>query len=158
MDEEWNLPWEGGCRCGRVRIRLTRPPLLTAACHCSGCQSMSASAFSLTVTVPSDGFEVIQGEPAIGGLHGPDAHHHHCPHCLSWLFTRAEGMDWFVNVRPSTLDDYLWFVPFAEFWTSEKLPWATVPAKHSYEAVPELSAFEPLIAAFAKEGARPGRG
>jgi hypothetical protein len=157
MDDGWNLPWEGGCRCGRVRIRVTKPPLLTGACHCTGCQTMSASAFSLTVTVPSDGFEVIAGEPVIGGLHGPEAHHHHCPHCLSWMFTKAEGMDWFVNVRPSMLDEHRWFVPFAEFWTCEKLPWASTPARHSYETVPELAAFGPLIEAFAQEGVRPGR-
>ena len=47
MDEGWKLPWNGGCRCGAVRLRVTKPPLLAAACHCTGCQSMSASAFSL---------------------------------------------------------------------------------------------------------------
>ena len=40
---------EGGCRCGRVRLRVEAPPLITMACHCTGCQRMSASAFSLTV-------------------------------------------------------------------------------------------------------------
>ena len=69
--DEWKLPWEGGCRCGAVRIRVTRPPMLTGACHCTGCQTMSASAYSLTVTVPADGFEVMKGEPVLGGLKGP---------------------------------------------------------------------------------------
>ena len=91
--DDWKLPWEGGCRCGAVRIRVTKPPLLTAACHCTGCQRMSASAFSLTLSVPADGFEVIEGEPVIGGLHGPQAHHYHCDRCKSWMFTRIEGMD-----------------------------------------------------------------
>jgi len=69
--DEWSLPWEGGCRCGEVRIRVTRPPLLTGACHCAGCQRMSASAFSLTVTLPSDGFELVAGAPVPGGAQGP---------------------------------------------------------------------------------------
>lgn len=55
---------------------------------------MSASAFSLTLTLPSDGFEVLEGKPTIGGLHGAEAHHFHCPRCKSWMFTRAEGFDW----------------------------------------------------------------
>lgn len=155
--DDWNLPWEGGCRCGQVRIRVTKPPILTAACHCTGCQRMSASAFSLTVSLPAAGFEVVAGEPVIGGLHGPDSHHYHCPHCMSWMFTRAEGMDWFVNLRASVLDDRGWFVPFIETWMSEKLPWATTPAKHSFEAVPDLPAFEPLIRAFADSGVGPRR-
>jgi hypothetical protein len=39
-------------------------PLLTMACHCTGCQRMSASAFSLSVAVPSAGFAVKTGEHA----------------------------------------------------------------------------------------------
>ncbi len=156
--DDWKLPWDGGCRCGRVRLRVTKPPLLAGACHCTGCQSMSASAFSLTLSLPADGFEVTEGDPEIGGLHGPDSHHFHCPHCKSWMFTRAEGMDWFVNLRPSTLDGHDWFVPYAEFWTREKLPWATTPAKHSFETVPGLPDFEPLMRDYAAEGARPGPG
>ena len=151
--DEWKLPWDGGCRCGAVRIRVTKPPLLAAACHCSGCQSMSASAFSLSLAVPADGFEAIAGEPVLGGLNRDM--HHFCPACMTWMFTRPLGMDWFVNVRPSLLDDHGWFVPFIETWTSEKLPWAATPARHSFETVPELPAFEPLIAEYAERGARP---
>jgi hypothetical protein len=153
--DDWKLPWEGGCRCGEVRLKVTKPPLLAGACHCTGCQSMSASAFSLTVTLPADGFEVTAGEPVIGGLHGPVSHHFHCPRCMSWLFTRAEGFDWFVNLRVSTLDDHRWFAPFVEVWTREKLPWATTPARHSYETDPSMEDWEMLMNAYAAEGARP---
>jgi hypothetical protein len=64
-------------------------------------------------------------------------------------------MDWFVNLRPTMLDDHLWFVPFVETFTSEMLPWATTPAKHSFETFPDLAGFQPLIEAYAREGARP---
>ena len=150
---EWKLPWEGGCRCGQVRLRVTKPPLLGAACHCTGCQSMSASAFSLSLAVPGDGFEVTQGEPVLGGL-SRDVHWF-CPACMTWMFTRPTGMDWFVNLRPTMLDDHGWFEPYIETFTSEKLPWATTPAKYSFERIPDLPDFEPLIADDQKEGAWP---
>jgi hypothetical protein len=153
--DEWDLPWEGGCRCGAVRIRITKPPLITGACHCTGCRRMSGSAFSLTVSVPGDGLEVTQGEPVPGGLQGPVSHHFHCADCKSWLFTRAEGMDWFVNVRAGALDDDGWVVPFIELWTREKLPWATTPARHSFETVPAPAGFGPLMQAFAEQGPPP---
>jgi len=151
--DEWNLPWEGGCRCGKVRVRVTKPPLLATACHCAGCQQMSASAFSLSLAIPADGFEVTAGEPVLGGLNRDM--HHFCGRCLTWMFTRPPGLDWFVNVRPSLLDDRLWFVPYVETWTSERLPWAETPAKHSFDKMPDLPEFEPLIRAYATEGARP---
>ena len=153
----WDLPWEGRCRCDAVRIRVTKPPLLAGACHCSGCQKMSASAYSLTLSLPADGFEVVAGEPVEGGLGGPVSHHFHCPACKTWLFTRAEGFDWFVNLRPSALDEHGWFEPFVELWTREKLPWAQTGAPHGYETTPEMAEFEGLMKAYAAKGARPGR-
>jgi len=80
-------PLAGGCRCGQVRFRIAAPPIITMACHCTGCQRMSASAFSLSAVIPSAAFLVTQGEPVIGGLHGP-SRHFFCPYCMSWMFTR----------------------------------------------------------------------
>ncbi|KQY12686.1 GFA family protein [Rhizobium sp. Root482] len=143
-----DLPWEGGCRCGQVRLKITAPPILTMACHCSGCQKMSSSAYSLSAAIPADGFSVTDGDPVIGGLHGA-ARHYFCPHCMSWMFTRPEGMDWFVNLRPTMLDDPSGFSPFIETFTSEKLPWATTAAVHSYETFPPMEDYEGLVAEFA---------
>ncbi|MCA1370020.1 GFA family protein [Bradyrhizobium sp. BRP14] len=149
-----NLPWEGGCRCGQVRVKVTAPPLLTMACHCTGCQRMTASAFSLSVAIPSEGFAVTRGEPVIGGLHGA-TRHYFCPHCMSWMFTRPEGMDWFVNLRATMLDDASWFTPFIETWTSEGLSWAATPAVHSYAALPALEDYDGLLREYAEQALKP---
>lgn len=145
-----DLPCEGGCRCGQVRIRIAAPPLLTMACHCTGCQRMSGSAYSLSAAIPSDGFSVTKGDPVIGGMHGA-TRHYFCPHCMSWMFTRPEGLDFFVNVRPTMLDDPGWFVPFIETMTSERLPWATTSAKYSYARWPEMAEFDGLIKEYTAE-------
>jgi hypothetical protein len=152
--QDWKLPWAGGCRCGQTRIAVTAPPLLASACHCTGCQKMTASAFSLTLTIPSAGFAVTAGGPAVGGLHGA-TRHHFCPHCMSWMFTRPEGFDAFVNLRASVLDDHGWFSPYVEMWTQEKLPWANTPAAHSFATQPEFSAYQGLIAEYAERAGRP---
>ncbi len=144
------VPQEGGCRCGQVRLKISAPPIITMACHCTGCQKMSSSAFSLSAAIPAEGFEVIAGEPVIGGLHGA-TRHYFCPHCLTWMFTRPEGMDWFVNLRSTMLDDTNGVAPFVETFTSEKLPWAATSAVHSYEAFPPMEAFAGLIQEFAEQ-------
>jgi hypothetical protein len=152
---DWKLPWDGGCRCGQTRFRVSAPPLLAAACHCTGCQRMTASAYSLSLAVPSEGFEVTSGEPVIGGLHGA-SRHFFCPHCKSWMFTRPEGLDEIVNLRATMLDDHGWFVPFVEFWTREGLPWAGTPATHSFATMPANETFPALVEAYAQHGARAG--
>ena len=147
------LPLSGQCRCGQVKIEVTAAPIMTAACHCTGCQTMSSSAFSLTAMVPSSGFKVTQGKPVIGGLHGAQQHHYFCDHCMTWMYTRIEGVDGFLNVRPSLFDDHAWFVPFIETMTKEKLAWAQTPATHSYEGFPPFEDFEMLMGEFASSNA-----
>jgi hypothetical protein len=111
---------------------------------------MTGSAFSLSAAIPSEAFSVTQGEPVIGGLHGA-SRHYFCPHCMSWMFTRPEGLDWFVNVRATMLDDTSWFTPFVETWTSEKLPWATTPAVHSFTALPAMEEYGRLLEEYARQ-------
>lgn len=148
-----SLPWRGGCRCGQVRLEVTEPPLLASACHCLGCQKMSSSAFSLTLTVPASGFSVTEGEPVIGGMHGPVAHHFFCPRCMTWMYTQAEGVDWFVNLRPTMLDEHGGFEPFVEMHAATRLPWAKTPAVHSFEDFPLLEACEELMQEYAERHA-----
>ncbi|MEZ5794603.1 GFA family protein [Albidovulum sp.] len=143
------LPAEGGCRCGGLRFRVTRQPIVTSACHCTGCQRMSGSAFSTTAMIPLDGFAVIAGTPVIGGLKGPDIHHHHCPDCHGWVFTTFDEARPFVNLRAVMLDDTAWFAPFIETYVSEKLPWAQTGAPHSYPKFPSPEEYPGLIAGFA---------
>ncbi|HYW21002.1 MAG TPA: GFA family protein [Nodularia sp. (in: cyanobacteria)] len=151
---DWNLPWSGGCRCGQIRLRVSAPPLLTMACHCTGCQRMTASAFSLSVAIPSIGFSILKGQPTIGGLHGA-TRHYFCPHCMSWMFTRPEGMDEFVNLRATMLDDVSWFTPFIETWTREKLLWATTSPVYSFETLPKEEDYASLIEEYAKQASKP---
>jgi hypothetical protein len=89
---------------------------------------MSASAFSLSIAVPADGFEVTAGAAILGGLNRDM--HYFCPDCMSWMFTRPNGIDWFVNVRVPLLEDHHWVEPFVETYTAEKLSLG----KHSCKA------------------------
>jgi len=151
----WKLPWEAGCRCDRLRMAISAPPLLTMACHCTGCQRMTASAFSLSVAVPASGFAILKGEPVIGGLHGVHRHYF-CSYCMSWAFTRPDGLDNLVNFRATLLDDTSWYSPYIELCTREKLPWATTSAVHSYEAFPPYEVFMSLVKEYAATHASGG--
>jgi hypothetical protein len=134
--------------CGQVRMKISAPPIITMACHCAGCQKLSASAFSLTAMIPNAGFEVTQGEPAIGALHGA-SRYFYCPNCLNWLFTRPAGMDAFVNVRPTMFGVIEWSTPFIESFTSEKLPWAKTSAVYSYDRFPAPADYGRLMQEYA---------
>ena len=113
---------------------------------------MSSSAFSLTLTLPASGFEVTTGEPAPGGLNRD--RHQVCPECMTWMFTRTREMD-LINLRPTMLDHHAWFEPFVDAYLAEALPWASTGAKRRFERFPDMNEYPALIAAHAREGARP---
>ena len=140
---------QGGCRCGKVRFETTGAPLLTMACHCTDCQRMTASAFSLSEGYPAGAFRVTEGETVIGGLHGP-TRHHFCDHCKSWLYTEPEGVAEFVNVRSTLFDAPRREQPFIETYVAEGLPWARTGAEHSYDQLPDMEEWPRLIQAFAE--------
>lgn len=146
-DPRW--PLGGTCRCGRTRIEIAAAPIMTSACHCRGCQRMSASACSLTAMVPTAAFHVTRGEPVRGGIKGPELDHRFCAHCMTWIFTRIAGMDAFVNVRPTMFDDPRWSRPFIETMTAEKLPWAETGARYSFVGFPPVEDYGRLMEEFA---------
>ena len=100
---------------------------------------MTASAFSANLTLPGGGLEVLSGTTVLGGLRGPDAQHHHCPDCMSWIYTTAPVLGDWANLRATMLDDPNWVVPFMEIYANARLPWVTTPVKYSF---PELTPAE----------------
>ena len=149
------IPADGGCRCGRVRFRLSAAPLLTMACHCRGCQRMTASAYSTSIAIPADGFALLQGETEPGGCHAPGQDHQHCGWCKSWLFTRLPPELGFINVRATMLDEPGWYAPFVETFTSTAFSWAKTGAPHSYPEFPPIETYQKLIAEFAEASSMP---
>jgi hypothetical protein len=131
-----------------VRFEVSGDPLLTMACHCTGCQHMTASAFSLSEGYPAGAFRLTAGETAIGGVHGA-TRHHHCDHCKSWLFTEPEAVADFVNVRSTLFDQTRNEPPFVEVYVGEALPWAIIGAAKSYDALPAMEEWSMLIQQFA---------
>ena len=145
-----SLPIDGACMCGQVHMRVSAPPIMTMACHCTGCQKLSASAFSLTAMIPAPAFEVTKGEPQIGALHDA-SQYFYCPNCLNWLYTKPAGLDAFVNVRPTMFAAPEWSKPFIETCVSEKLSWASTSAKHSYDQYPAPDAYGALMLEYASQ-------
>ncbi|NIA71476.1 GFA family protein [Pelagibius litoralis] len=129
-------PLRGACLCGAVQVNVTASPLLTLACHCRDCQKLCASAYSLTTMFPSDGFSYT-GELIKGGLGSSGRTHYFCKSCLNFVFSQIGGADQRINLRTSVLSEAASFEPFVELMTDEKMPWASVPAVHSFAQYPE---------------------
>lgn len=143
-------PYEGACLCGSVQVRATARPLLTVACHCRDCQKLSASAYTLTTMFPRHAFSCT-GDLVRGGLRSDGRAHFYCKSCLNIIYSRLDGGPERINLRTSILHQAAVFDPFVEVMTDEKLPWAHVPAVHSYASAPtSLGELQSLMDAYAE--------
>jgi hypothetical protein len=102
------LAQTGGCQCGGVRYEITQAPVMVYTCHCTDCQRMTSSAFSLGCVLPDGAFRLAQGEPK--GVQrttgsGRVSTRWVCPECGVWVCTAPRPGATVRNVRGGTLDD-----------------------------------------------------
>jgi hypothetical protein len=140
-----DLPQKGGCQCGRLRYAITEAPLLTYACHCTDCQRMTSSAFSLAVVVADRAFRLEGVDPRLiqrTADSGRTANRWVCPDCSSWICSGPKpgtaAPEELRRVRAGTLDDTSWVQPTLHYFTRSKQPWFTLPeGSVSFETQPE---------------------
>ena len=55
---------DGGRHCGKITYEADIDPDKAGLCHCTDCQTLTSSAFSLFVPVPKEKFR-LRGEPRV---------------------------------------------------------------------------------------------
>jgi len=141
------FPIEGGCACGAVRYRLLGAPFAVYTCHCTDCQTLSASVFSLNGVVRTDQLEIVSGDlkmwlrTAESGNRIPQ---HVCTYCGVRIFTEPPNGGGTRTLRLGTLDDTGWLFPSAAIYMKSAQPWVRMPeGTLLYEEMP--SDFMPVI-------------
>jgi hypothetical protein len=130
----------GGCQCGNVRYEVTQEPQLVYTCHCTDCQRLTSSAFSMAAVIPAKAFRVTRGDPQTlvrTADSGRKVARLVCGSCGSWL-SSTSTFNSTVRVRAGTLDDTSSLRPTMHFWTRSKQPWITLPEGGTiFETQPE---------------------
>ena len=123
--------FEGRCTCGEVRYRMTSPPMIVHACHCTECQRLSGSAFALNAVIEADRVERLAGntEPVpVTGTSGKAQTIHRCPICKVALWSHYPGGGPAIAfVRVGTLEEPGRLPPDIHIYTSTRLAWFELP-------------------------------
>jgi hypothetical protein len=123
--------FEGGCRCGAIRYRMTAEKLPNVyACHCRDCQTWSGSAFSLQAILPENQLEVT-GEPAVFELTSPTSgrisRQRGCPVCFTRVYNTNSSRPGSATVRAGSLDRSDEVKVVAHIWTKRKMDGIVIP-------------------------------
>jgi hypothetical protein len=116
---------EGGCSCGKVRYSAEAEPIFAGLCHCTSCQKITGTSFSVVVAVPAPALTVT-GDVKVydhKGDTGQATHSSFCPDCGSPVLGRADVMPDVVMIRAGTMDDSSWVKPTMEIYCDSKMPW-----------------------------------
>jgi hypothetical protein len=151
------LPLTGGCQCGKLRYEITEAPRLVYTCHCTDCQRMTGSAFSIAVVVANQAFRLTGVEPRLIPRiadSGAVRNRWVCPECGSWICGDPMQGSAVRTARAGTLDNTSWVRPTVHLWTRSKQPWIALPeGDHSFATQPtDLGGFFGTGAAAAQSG------
>ena len=118
---------EGACHCGGIVYEAELDLDKVGICHCSDCQSLSASAFRTIATVTGDTFKVLQGTPKdyikIGDS-GNQRIQAFCGNCGSGLYATDVGDGpKNYNIRGGTIRQRGQIPPKFECWRQSALDW-----------------------------------
>ncbi len=120
---------DGGCHCGYITYEAELDPDKVGICHCTDCQTLSASAFRTIGMVPGDAFTLLSGEPKIylkTGDSGNKRVQAFCPECGSAIYSCALGdAPELYNIRMGTARQRAELPPKFQFWSRSALHWLT---------------------------------
>ncbi|MFC0119862.1 GFA family protein [Pseudoalteromonas xiamenensis] len=124
-------PITGACQCGQVTYELQKAPLKVLACHCTECQKLSTSPFSVTAIVDASTIQ-FNGQLKEWGRLAESGNRNHamfCPDCGNRIyhFNPDEPSTVKLKLKPINLQDDAVFKPQAHVWVSEKVEWFDIP-------------------------------
>jgi hypothetical protein len=118
---------EGACHCGYISFAAQIDPEAVRLCHCTDCQTLTGSAYRVTVPVSAESFQLRTGEPSIylkTAESGNQRAHAFCPRCGTPIYSAAPNDTRTYGVRVGTLRQRALLPPKHQIWYRSALPWA----------------------------------
>lgn len=120
------LPIKGHCQCGALRYQIAEAPSMIYACHCTNCQRIAGSAFSVPATIREESLEFTSGTPQRVTWRsdaGNERYGFFCGDCGCRILHGQLPSNGIASVRASTFEDPSWIVAAGHIWTRSAQPW-----------------------------------
>jgi hypothetical protein len=124
--EEDVMHVDGGCHCGYVTFEAEVDPESVSICHCTDCQTLTGSAYRVTVRSHPGAFTLKSGQPknyVKTAESGNQREQAFCPECGTPLFAITVGNAAVVGIRVGTLRQRRELRPRRQGWCRSALDW-----------------------------------
>jgi hypothetical protein len=119
---------EGSCHCGQIRFEADIDPEAVRICHCTDCQTLSGSAYRVTVSAPAAGFVLRTGSPKIylkTAESGNKRAQAFCPNCGTPIYAADAHEPKTYGLRVGTLKQRAELRPTRQIWYRSALSWVS---------------------------------
>jgi hypothetical protein len=119
---------EGGCHCGEITFEAEVDPAAVRICHCTDCQTLTGSAYRVTVQTTVGGFLLHSGTPKTyikTADSGNRRAHAFCSNCGTPIYSTDLQEPRAYGIRVGTLRQRRDLWPTRQIWCRSALPWAT---------------------------------
>jgi hypothetical protein len=118
---------DGSCHCGNITYEAEVDPARVGICHCTDCQTLTGSAFRVTVPALEQDFRITSAVPKIyvkTAESGRARAQAFCADCGTPLYATSvgEGPKIF-GIRVGTARQRAQLVPKRQVWHRSALPW-----------------------------------
>ena len=117
---------DGRCHCGAITYEAEIDPAKVLICHCTDCQSLSGSAFRVSVPAEGDSFSLMSGKlkvyvkTADSGTRREQAF---CPDCGSPIYASAVGGRPPLSIRVGSIRQRDELIPRKQVWFRSAQRW-----------------------------------
>jgi hypothetical protein len=118
---------DGGCHCGHITYAAEIDPDKVGICHCTDCQTLSGSAFRVSVPAAKEAFSLRGGEPKIyvkTAESGNKRAQAFCPECGTAIYAADVTDPQVFNIRVGTVRQRTQLRPKSQGWCRSALDWA----------------------------------
>lgn len=116
---------DGGCHCGKITYTAEVDPDKVGICHCTDCQTLSGTAFRVSVSAAKEAFQ-IKGEPKIyvkTAESGAKRAQAFCSECGTPIYATAASDPQVFNIRVGTVRQRDVLRPKAQGWYRSARDW-----------------------------------
>jgi hypothetical protein len=117
----------GGCHCGAIAFEGLVDPEQVTICHCTDCQSLTGTAYRVSVPCLKEHFRLTKGAPSIyvkTGESGAKRAQAFCSNCGSPIYTHAIDNPVNYGLRVGCIDQRRALAPRKQKWCRSALGWA----------------------------------
>lgn len=118
---------QGSCHCGRIAYEAEVDPDKVSLCNCTDCQTLTGSAYRVSVPAPSASFRLLSGEPKAYVKTAESGHqrlHTFCADCGAPVYSCAVNDPPTYSLRVGCLKQRAQLPPGKQIWYRSALPWA----------------------------------